>query len=323
MTPQEQGRHCAKCDKVVVDFSKMDDYNILSHFDSNDNTCGRFQHWQLEKELVLPTLHNPWTRWIKNAAFGGFLFGGALTARSQTNQELDSIIKTTEVAPADSSNLRSRVISGSVVQPDDSVNRIHSIHFRIDSFDMLLPIDDTTMSFVLPNTITGDSLQLELKSDSSSTLLNLSLINTDTTSFTLVYNAKWEFLKLDLIQWDWTEDSSQIFWNESITTITQVYGGFTNGYSVMEPQNPGINLVAWFDGKPQHDVQTIKLDDVSGLESAEHERNKELKIQQTTKASKDLLIYNKRKSSVWWWLLPIPALLFIAGYYWKKKQLAG
>ena len=95
----------------------MDDHGILSHFNSNNNTCGRFQHWQMEKELTLPTLHNPWTKWIKNAAFSSFLFGGAITAKSQDTAQVDTVIQTTQVEPIDTVFQPTRVVKGVIHQP--------------------------------------------------------------------------------------------------------------------------------------------------------------------------------------------------------------
>ncbi|MDR0227451.1 MAG: carboxypeptidase-like regulatory domain-containing protein, partial [Flavobacteriaceae bacterium] len=41
MTPQEKGRHCAVCDKVVVDFSKATKREIIAHIKKEGKICGR------------------------------------------------------------------------------------------------------------------------------------------------------------------------------------------------------------------------------------------------------------------------------------------
>jgi hypothetical protein len=52
MTPQEQGRFCGSCKKVVVDFSVMSDQEILNYFSkAGEHTCGRFSNDQLNKEI--------------------------------------------------------------------------------------------------------------------------------------------------------------------------------------------------------------------------------------------------------------------------------
>ncbi|WP_240485484.1 hypothetical protein [Myroides marinus] len=41
MTPQDKGRHCAVCDKVVVDFSKASKQEIINHIKKEGKICGR------------------------------------------------------------------------------------------------------------------------------------------------------------------------------------------------------------------------------------------------------------------------------------------
>ena len=54
MTPQEQGRFCGSCQKVVVDFSVMTDKEVLDYFSkASQQVCGRFSNDQLNKELTI------------------------------------------------------------------------------------------------------------------------------------------------------------------------------------------------------------------------------------------------------------------------------
>ena len=53
MTPQEQGRFCGSCQKVVVDFSVMTDKEVLDYFSkASQHVCGRFSNDQLNKEIT-------------------------------------------------------------------------------------------------------------------------------------------------------------------------------------------------------------------------------------------------------------------------------
>ena len=55
MTPAEQGRHCAACDKVVMDFTAMSEAEIKAFFAQKPKkTCGRFRPDQL-RTYTLPT----------------------------------------------------------------------------------------------------------------------------------------------------------------------------------------------------------------------------------------------------------------------------
>ncbi len=59
-TPASGGRHCASCDKVVVDFSKMSDEDIVNYFKQrNMGTCGRFREDQLRNYGLPPIKKRP------------------------------------------------------------------------------------------------------------------------------------------------------------------------------------------------------------------------------------------------------------------------
>jgi hypothetical protein len=51
MTPKDQGRHCGSCAKTVVDFTTWQPQEILLHFKSNKNVCGRFTADQLNEPI--------------------------------------------------------------------------------------------------------------------------------------------------------------------------------------------------------------------------------------------------------------------------------
>lgn len=56
MTPADKGRHCASCNKVVMDFTAMSDAQIIAYFQSaKENTCGRFYNHQLNRDFYLYT----------------------------------------------------------------------------------------------------------------------------------------------------------------------------------------------------------------------------------------------------------------------------
>lgn len=53
MKPNKNGRYCAKCSRIVVDFSKMKDHDIINylHSHSKEKTCGHFLSAQLDNEF--------------------------------------------------------------------------------------------------------------------------------------------------------------------------------------------------------------------------------------------------------------------------------
>ncbi|GAA3938415.1 carboxypeptidase-like regulatory domain-containing protein [Hymenobacter algoricola] len=56
MTPQGAGRHCASCQKVVIDFARKSDAEILAILSksASGTTCGRFTATQLNRTLRQP-----------------------------------------------------------------------------------------------------------------------------------------------------------------------------------------------------------------------------------------------------------------------------
>jgi hypothetical protein len=59
MRPEEKGRHCASCQKTVVDFTGMSDGEIIRHLArAGQSVCGRMAPEQLNKDLsLLPPPH--------------------------------------------------------------------------------------------------------------------------------------------------------------------------------------------------------------------------------------------------------------------------
>ena len=65
MTPATAGRHCAACEKTVVDFTLKTDAEILAFLAgaARGRTCGRFTAGQLERPLQRPAPAAPSGRW--------------------------------------------------------------------------------------------------------------------------------------------------------------------------------------------------------------------------------------------------------------------
>ncbi|MBO2010389.1 carboxypeptidase-like regulatory domain-containing protein [Hymenobacter negativus] len=72
MTPTAAGRHCAACQKTVVDFTQKTDAELLAYFaQPSSNTCGRFWDDQLSRPLrlpVAPLAGSRWRTWLAAAA---------------------------------------------------------------------------------------------------------------------------------------------------------------------------------------------------------------------------------------------------------------
>ncbi|RTQ47545.1 carboxypeptidase regulatory-like domain-containing protein [Hymenobacter gummosus] len=64
MTPAAGGRYCATCEKVVVDFTRMSEAEVLAWLSRHGRTCGRFGPGQ----LAAPPVPRSWATWLAAAA---------------------------------------------------------------------------------------------------------------------------------------------------------------------------------------------------------------------------------------------------------------
>jgi hypothetical protein len=88
MNPQEQGRHCDKCCKVVVDFTSMPTEKVIEFISERkaEKICGRFRSEQIIPDRVVPSSHSAKRYRIFFAALY-FVFGGLLFASCKHVEE--------------------------------------------------------------------------------------------------------------------------------------------------------------------------------------------------------------------------------------------
>ncbi|MFY7963768.1 MAG: carboxypeptidase-like regulatory domain-containing protein [Chitinophagaceae bacterium] len=119
MTPQDKGRHCQSCNKIVVDFSVMTDRQVLDYFkNAKGNTCGRFHDDQLQRPLIEPqTKPSKWNYLV--ASFLGFIMSGKIAAQSNITkgEVLGKIMpqRNTAIVIGDSVLPKAIIINGKVV----------------------------------------------------------------------------------------------------------------------------------------------------------------------------------------------------------------
>jgi len=85
MTPTATGRHCAACQKTVVDFTHQTDAEILAALRrAAGETCGRLRADQLGRPLVAPAPAPRWRAWLGAVlALGGVLGASRAAAQAQ------------------------------------------------------------------------------------------------------------------------------------------------------------------------------------------------------------------------------------------------
>src|SRR6185312_17144105 len=88
MTPNEKGRHCANCNKTVIDFSLFTDKQLIEFFNNAvGSVCGRFHSYQLNRELVYI---EPRNHFLYKLLFGTALtlgIAGSASANSLQNMK--------------------------------------------------------------------------------------------------------------------------------------------------------------------------------------------------------------------------------------------
>ncbi|NRD21194.1 carboxypeptidase-like regulatory domain-containing protein [Winogradskyella eckloniae] len=90
MTPQTQGRHCAVCDKTVVDFSKQTDEQIITALETNSHLCGRFKTEQIDRDMVLARKNkNNYISWVASGLLAFLAIGNqSIYAQGKPNSNL-------------------------------------------------------------------------------------------------------------------------------------------------------------------------------------------------------------------------------------------
>ncbi|WP_416865778.1 MAG: carboxypeptidase-like regulatory domain-containing protein [Imperialibacter sp.] len=81
-----EGGFCQSCQKTVVDFTKMNDQEILRYFsDRQSHTCGRFHPAQLKEyaQVTAPTTHAGW-KWLQAGFLTALLMFESGRADAQT-----------------------------------------------------------------------------------------------------------------------------------------------------------------------------------------------------------------------------------------------
>lgn len=95
MLPEEKGRFCMSCQKVVVDFTAMSDEQLLKYFTEykGKNTCGHFLATQVDRPLAVPQKRH-WYSSINKRVAAAFiavqamLFNVRAYAMPQSNIEI-------------------------------------------------------------------------------------------------------------------------------------------------------------------------------------------------------------------------------------------
>jgi hypothetical protein len=92
MTQNEKGRHCANCNKTVIDFSLFTDKQLIEFLNkTTGKICGHISSWQLNRELVYV---EPRNHFLYKLLFGTALtFGIAGSANANYNPNQKPLVE--------------------------------------------------------------------------------------------------------------------------------------------------------------------------------------------------------------------------------------
>ncbi len=85
MTPTDKGRFCAACKKDVVDFTNMNNAQLVAFFrkKASSNVCGRFYNDQLNTDIPIPTKRILWAKYFFQITLPAFIASGKLMAQGE------------------------------------------------------------------------------------------------------------------------------------------------------------------------------------------------------------------------------------------------
>lgn len=90
MHPVDKGRFCDSCQKQVIDFSTMSDFEIAQFFKkpSTGSLCGRFMADQLDRTIEMPRKRIPWVKYFFQIALPAFLTTAKASAQGQVRMDM-------------------------------------------------------------------------------------------------------------------------------------------------------------------------------------------------------------------------------------------
>jgi len=122
MTPVKGGKFCGACEKTIVDFRTMNDYQILRFYEQNNGKiCGVFNQNQLNRAMPFPLESAPSKNWKAVAALtAGLLFSGGLVSQTTLSTVgmptvSTQITKTVKQDKDSNSDTPNQIIKGQVI----------------------------------------------------------------------------------------------------------------------------------------------------------------------------------------------------------------
>jgi hypothetical protein len=180
------GRHCEHCCKTVIDFTTMNNNEIIIHLSTKNNVCGRFDQRQLNNVNYWLYVKNlSATNWWKRIVVIVGLFGSfpLFKASGQTKPTIVSSADTTE------SRSKSDNFALGKIAAVASLTKYRIIKGNVIASDDRLPLPGTSVKLKGNNIGTQCDLNgyfmLKIPSDSTSAVLQFSFVGFTTQEISL------------------------------------------------------------------------------------------------------------------------------------------
>jgi hypothetical protein len=133
MTPSNAGKFCGSCEKVVVDFSRMNDFQIKEYFTSHSKrkTCGRFLTTQIDRPLVAQHMsRNLWKSLPRFSVFNFFavFFASSILWLSSCIKK-DTVTGEAENNACEPTILGDTIVESSVIKDTTTIITEDTLHF--------------------------------------------------------------------------------------------------------------------------------------------------------------------------------------------------
>lgn len=145
MNEVNNGRHCEHCCKIVVDFTKMTNHEIIDHLSTKNNVCGRFEqeqlnnvnHWLYIRDLSAKN-------WWKRIALLLSFFGSMPLFKATGQVRPTGITYATDTSKNDNKTKMESFTLGKIAAIPD-LQKFHTIKGRVIGSDDGLPIIGATI----------------------------------------------------------------------------------------------------------------------------------------------------------------------------------
>lgn len=171
MSKNDGGKHCESCNKNVVDFSQLNDSEIIKYLSKNNSSkiCGRLETHQLSRIIKADINHKPKFNKLIAALF---LFGAAKSAVAQTqtqpsqHQTINSKsknenLKNTANQQINEQDSLTKVIEGIVIAEEDKL-AIPGVHVKIKGSNAGAVTDAKgKFKLFIPENLQGKKIELD------------------------------------------------------------------------------------------------------------------------------------------------------------------